>query len=231
MPVDLVLSSGFLAFARQAGFLAAVEDLGIGVEGVCGTSSGALAGALWAAGWSAEQVLTELTARAPLAQVRPSLAPWRGALSMEPVVRRLREVLPATFEGLERPFGVGVCVAGGHRLITSGPLPEAVAASCALPYVFAPVSVEGCVCSDGGAVDRTALSAWRAHRGGVDVVLHLVDRTAGAERADDLDAVRVVRSGRSGARLWHLGDAAGQFAETRAAVIADLQGHNDRYNP
>ena len=43
---DLVLSSGFLAFARQAGFLEAVEQLGLAVDGVCGTSSGALAGAL-----------------------------------------------------------------------------------------------------------------------------------------------------------------------------------------
>lgn len=222
MPVDLVLSSGFLAFARQAGFLAAVEELGLEVDGVCGTSSGALAGALWAAGWSAEQVLAELTARAPLWQVRPSLAPWRGALSMHPIVQRLSQILPATFAGLDRPFGVGVSVDGGHRLITAGPLPEAIAASCALPYVFAPVTVDGCVCSDGGAVDRTALQAWRSLRPEADVILHLVDRTAGAEHADDLDTVRVVRSVRSGARLWRLGDVASQFTETRTAAIRSL---------
>ena len=47
--MDLVLSSGFLAFARHAGFLRAVEQLELPVEGLCGTSSGALSGALWAA--------------------------------------------------------------------------------------------------------------------------------------------------------------------------------------
>ena len=41
---DLVLSSGFLAFALHAGFLQAVEDVGLPVRGVMGTSAGALIG-------------------------------------------------------------------------------------------------------------------------------------------------------------------------------------------
>ena len=35
METDLVLSSGFLAFARQTGVLSAVEDSGMQVGGVC----------------------------------------------------------------------------------------------------------------------------------------------------------------------------------------------------
>ena len=50
MGFDLVLSSGFLAFARHVGVLRAVERSGQDVTGVCRTSSGALVGALWAAG-------------------------------------------------------------------------------------------------------------------------------------------------------------------------------------
>ena len=52
---DIVLSSGFLAFAAHAGFLAAVEDVGIKVRGVMGTSSGAITGALYAAGYTPMQ--------------------------------------------------------------------------------------------------------------------------------------------------------------------------------
>lgn len=218
MPVDLVLSSGFLAFAHQAAFLAAVEDVGLPVEGICGTSSGALAGALWAAGWPSERILDELTARAPLWSVRPSRAPWRGLLSMTPVVARLREILPPRFEDLDRPFGVGVVRDRAHRLLTTGSLPDAVAASCALPGVFAPVAVEGAWCSDGGALDRTALTAWRAYRPESRILLHLVERTAGAVTEDPLAGVTVARSPRSGARLWHLGDVRGQFASSRAAL-------------
>lgn len=224
---DLVLSSGYLAFAAQAGFLAAVEDAGLEVGGVCGTSSGALAGALWVAGLPAERVLEELTSTRPLRRVLPSARPWRGLLSMGPVIRQLRSLLPATFEELPRPFAVGVCAGREHRLVRSGPLPEAVAASCAVPGLFAPVELDLGPCSDGGFRDRTALTAWRAARGEVPVLLHLVDRSAGAAVDDDLTGVHVVRSPRSGASLWSLGDVRARFDATRreaSRVLSEVPG-------
>jgi predicted acylesterase/phospholipase RssA len=45
---------------------------------------------------------------------------------------------------LLQDFAVGVVDSKGHyRLIDSGPLPEAVAASAAIPFIFAPVDVPG----------------------------------------------------------------------------------------
>ena len=67
MAFDLVLSSGFLAFARHVGVLRAVERSGNEVSGLCGTSSGALVGALWAAGVSADRVLEKIVAQQPFA--------------------------------------------------------------------------------------------------------------------------------------------------------------------
>lgn len=226
-PVDLVLSSGFLAFAAHAGFVAAVEDaVGAGalaVDGVCGTSSGALVGALWASGMPAAEILAMLTARAPLGWASPSFAPWRGLLRLDRVIAELRTRLPATIEALPRPFGVGVATrGGGHRLVTSGPLPEAVAASCAVPWLFAPVQVADEVLHDGGVVDRTALAAWRAHRPAATPVVHLVERSAGAAGEPDLTEARVVRSPRSGARLWSVGPVDAMFARSRAAAAAIL---------
>ncbi len=41
-------------------------------------------------------------------------------------------------------FAVGVVSADGrYRLIDSGPLPEAVAASAAIPYIFEPLQIPG----------------------------------------------------------------------------------------
>ncbi len=57
---DLVLSSGFLAFAYHAGFLEAVAEAGISVRGVMGTSSGALSGSLYCAGYTPLEVETIL---------------------------------------------------------------------------------------------------------------------------------------------------------------------------
>jgi len=223
VPVDLLLSSGFLAFARQCGFLAAVEDAGLDVDGVFGTSSGAMCGALWAAGMSAADIAEELSRDRPITQVRPSLTPWRGLLGMGPVLARLRALLPATFSDLARPFGVGVRTPGGHAAwITQGDLPAAVAASCAMPWVFVPVLVDGIAYQDGGAVDRLGFSGWRGLRGQRSVVVHEVARTAGIDGDDDLQGLCVARSPRSGASFFSLGDFAGQLAESRTIAAAAL---------
>jgi len=214
-PVDLVLSSGFLAFAEQAGFLAAVEDEGLPVAALCGTSSGALAGSLWLAGLSAAEVFEELCRRPPLGWVRPSRRPWRGLFGLQRVMAELERHLPASFEGLGRPLGAGVARGDEPVLLTSGSLPDAVAASCAVPYLFQPVRRGGEVLRDGGVVDRTALTAWRRHRPGRPVVMHLLDSSRGAEHPVVPDGVCLVRSPASGASLWSLGDAEARFAHTR----------------
>lgn len=222
-PVDIVLSSGFLAFGAQAGFLAGVEDAGVEVAALCGTSSGALAASLWAAGMPAERILERLAALAPLRQVRPSGRPWRGLFSLKPVIRTLSRDLPARFEDLERPLGVGVMdLSGRPVLLTSGALPEAVAASCAIPRLFAPVAVDGVRWADGGLADRTALRAWRAMRPSTPVVLHLVDRSKDGQDPADLTGCVVVRSPRADARLWDLGDTAAAYRRTREVARSTL---------
>lgn len=65
-------------------------------------------------------------------------------LTLDPVVDRLRQLLPATFEELPVPLAVGVVdQSGKHVLIRSGPLPEAVAASAAIPMIFSAVDIPG----------------------------------------------------------------------------------------
>lgn len=223
MAVDLVLSSGFLAFAEQAGFLRAVEESGLEVAGVCGTSSGALAGSLWAAGMPAEDVLAELTRNTPLSQVALSRRPWRGLFQLAPVRAQLAENLPDRLEQIPRAVGVGTVGPDGRaRLVTTGNAVDAVLASCAVPWLFAPIQLDDGWHSDGGALDRTALTAWRAHRPHAEVVLHLVDRSAGADSHDVLDDVVVCRSARSGARLWNLGDVRARYERSRIAALEAL---------
>ena len=224
MGFDLVLSSGFLAFARHAGVLRAVERSGQDVTGVCGTSSGALVGALWAAGVRSDEILERIVAQQPFALMRWNWKVWQGLYSLDDVVTRLTEWLPERIEDLPIPFGVGVIDSEGHaRVLSSGPLPQAVAASCAIPALFVPVDVEGEFYRDGGVTDRTGLAGWRLLRGARPTVLHLVDRTGGAET--DLDAidasVRIIQTPKSGAKFWNLGDVArqAQVAEERAAIV------------
>jgi len=225
MNVDLVLSSGFLAFARHAGFLAAVEEQQLQVDALCGTSSGSVCAALWAAGRSAADITRIFAEQSMVTLGRPSPTFWRGAMSMGGFIGLLRKHLPPTFADLNRPLAVGVVDGkGAHRLLTSGPLPEAVAASCAMPYIFSPVQVGAERFSDGGAEDRLGLHAYKSWRSR-KVVAHWVERTAGKDILTGMEGVVVVRTPRSGAQFWSMGDVRGQMEEARTLtrqVLAPL---------
>lgn len=219
---DLLLSSGFLAFARHAGVLQAFEQRGVVPAALCGTSSGALVAALWAAGLRGEALAALLASRPPWRLLRPSPAPWRGLLSMAGLGAFLRPHLPARFEDLPLPLAVGVVDAGRHRLLSAGPLLPAVLASCAMPYVFHPVEVQGRWCQDGGAADRLGLDAWRQWRPGRRAWAHQVARTAGVDVPSDLSGVTLIATPRSGASFASLGDFAGQLREARAIALQRL---------
>ncbi len=224
MHADLVLSSGFLAFARHAGFLAAVEERGVSVDALCGTSSGAVCAALSAAGMRARDILALFEGGSMMRFARASATPWRGLMAMDAFAGFLRPHLPSTFEGLPVPLAIGVVDGrGAHRLLTSGPLVEAVTASCAMPGIFSPVLVGGERFADGGAADRLGLGAYRAWRpGAANVLAHWVDRTAGKDVATEAGGARIVRTPRSRARFWNLGDVAAQADEARRIALAGL---------
>lgn len=313
--VDIVLSSGFLAFAYHAGFLAAVEEAGLQarlaaaraprpqtrggtrltfrysvpqVGGVMGTSAGALTGALYAAGYKPQDVATILSERTPLsylvrrraqplsARSRPSRRtprrsrrpsrlcafihslsvpfasqclneePWTGALRLDGAVARLRELLPPTFAGLQRRYACGVVDATGrHRTLSSGPLPEAVVASMAIPCLFRAVAVpdlEDGPFKDGGKADRVGLLPWLAEPAlatpGRTTICHVIARSSPFSGADDVLAMSrkappqagpivVCRSPKSDQSLLGLPDFEPQFLAARdraAKTLARAQG-------
>ena len=226
MGVDVILSSGFLGFSRHVGFLRGLEQVGTSVDAVVGTSSGALVGALWWSGMRLDHVAQLLTRHRPLAQVGWHPAFWRGPMTMGPVIDQLRATLPSTFEGLGRPFAVGVTdAAGQYRLLTSGPLPEAVAASCAVPWLFRPVRLGGQEYIDGGAADHVGIGPWREWRGlQRSAVVHQILGPWGL--GDTLRSpVRctLVRSPRASASFLSLGDFDAQAELTAERTIAVLE--------
>ena len=83
IPTDLILSSGFCAFARQAGVLAALEDFNISIDRCVGTSSGSLAASLYCTGqFTPTQIADELSSRRPISLCQPTLRLNRGLLGL-----------------------------------------------------------------------------------------------------------------------------------------------------
>eukprot|EP00879_Flechtneria_rotunda_P002076 GHRR01002255.1.p1 GENE.GHRR01002255.1~~GHRR01002255.1.p1 ORF type:complete len:329 (+),score=124.55 GHRR01002255.1:736-1722(+) len=212
-----------------------------------GTSAGALAGSLYAAGYSPGQIAHTLSEKSPIEYLRPNFDPWRGGLlSLEGVIDRLRELLPPTFEGLKRDFAVGVVTADGlHVLIDQGPLPEAVAASAAIPFIFATVDVPGLYMGlkDGGMVDRVGLAAWRQRRRQQQKLLgrrtsplppclvHVIDRSSpfsGFDNAEAIgeSAVHIVKCPKSGVNFFDLGDFSRQFENARSRASTHLMSYS-----
>ena len=222
-PHDLVLSSGFLAMARHCGVLKAIEDNEVSIRALCGTSSGALVGALWLSGMSATEIAAFLTRDRPLHGMAISLRPWRGLFHLGPLISELREVLPATFAALPKPFAAGVA---DHKtnahLLTQGDLPSAVAASCAMPYLFQRVTQGETRWADGGAADRIMIGPWRTLTGTHPTIIHHVDRSAGVDTELPPDAL-LIRSPRSRAAFWSWRDFEVQMDESYAIATELLQ--------
>ena len=229
---DVILSSGFLCFSSHAGFATALEERELmNAEAFVGTSSGALAAALLAAGYGADEIAYQLSRQRPIALTRMA-APWRGLFSTRALEARMRELLPATFEELERPLAVGVYQTCGDEnkplLLQTGDLPPAVAASCAVPKLFARVRVRGEAYADGGAVDRTAVATWRKWRPGKQALVHLVtdlpEPALGLRDGLTVGArdLHVVRTPRARASFLSLGDFDGERARACATAGGQL---------
>ncbi|PSC74468.1 phospholipase [Micractinium conductrix] len=235
---DLVLSSGFLAFANHCGFLQAVDDVGLPVGGIMGTSAGALIGSLYAAGYAPREIVEVFANSAPIERLACSKRIWEGVLSMQPLIEELHTLLPASFADLQRDFAAGVVSASGqHVLLDRGSLPAAVTASAAIPVVFCPVEVpdrEDGPFIDGGIKCRIGLDLWRQQRYGSDpaaaapAVVHLIgrsspfsgnDNTAGLNRQNAV----VVKSPKSGGSFFSYGDYETQFEAARQRALPVLR--------
>ena len=198
--VILVLGGGGMKGLAHVGAWKAVQEAGIEVAEIVGTSIGALVGACIAGGAS----WAELVSRALGLKKRDIAALNYSALLLngirqpsifraEPFQEYIRSVLPAErFEALHIPLGVNAVDletgrtewfgAGGRNDVA---LADAVYASCALPLFYPPAEIEGRYFVDGGVGDSLAIQ--RAAERGADLII-AVDVGAG-ETKDSLDTV------------------------------------------
>jgi NTE family protein len=170
-PFSLAMSAGFFGFFAHAGVLTVLEDEGLLPERASGASAGALVTAAWAAGLDAPRIAEELlrVERRDFWDPRPGAGLLRGALFRQ----RLESILPVrTFAECRTPVAVSVFDVVARRvraLGAGGELARAIQASCAVPFMFHPVWIDGRPYLDGGVTDRAGLAGMPAGR---RVLLH-----------------------------------------------------------
>lgn len=154
MKVGLVLSGGGARSFAQIGALIALEEHGVEVAAIAGTSTGAVLGALRAAGNSANHI-REIVEAADFDGLL-TFDGGGGLSGHEGMERFLGEHLPPTFEQLQLPLAVPATdIQSGEQVIfTEGPLVPAVCASNAFPGLFVPVQLGGRELMDGGILNN-----------------------------------------------------------------------------
>jgi NTE family protein len=163
--IGLALGGGGARGWAHIGVLRALEQAGIKIDLVCGTSVGALVGALylagrldalenWALGLSRLRIAGYLDFRV-----------GGGMISGNRLTAALREHLgDLTIEQLPVPFAcVATDLLTGHEVwLREGNLVEMLRASFSLPGLFSPVEVDGRWLVDGALVNPLPVSVCRA---------------------------------------------------------------------
>jgi NTE family protein len=227
--LGVCLSSGFFGFYAHAGFVLALEELGIRPAAATGSSAGAIVAALWASGRSGAEIAERLCGirRADFWDPAPVLDWLRGPpglLRGEAMERLLREHLAcATFEECRFPVAVNAFDLAARRpvLFESGALVPAVRASASLPGLFQPTHLDGRWLVDAGFVDKTPVAPL-LERPDTDVVIvhHLRSAAAPpfAGRPGPLDLLRAMLETLRG-RLDEATLAAARQSRKRLVVV------------
>ena len=172
MRLGLALGGGGAKGMAHIGVLRVLDAARVPVHVVVGTSAGAIAGALYAAGKSPDEIDAAVR-RLRLPQLLPRDRTEMGLFS----TAGIHQVIDAAIgdgkriEDLPRAFAaIAVEMESGEEIvIESGRVADAVSASAAFPGLFAPTQIDGRWFFDGGVSDPVPFGA--ARRRGADRVI------------------------------------------------------------
>src|SRR6187401_3388039 len=154
--IGIALSGGGARGFAHLGVLKALEEMGITISEISGTSAGAIAGAFYCYGYKPDQILEIVTSTGFLKSVRPAWS-WIGLLSMDGFKAVMHKYLPEdSFEKLKIPLTVATTEIrlGKVTYFDSGELISRVIASSSIPALFDPKVLDGHVFVDGGIIDN-----------------------------------------------------------------------------
>jgi NTE family protein len=149
--IGLALGGGFARGLAHIGVLKVLEEENIAIDFIAGTSVGSVIGAAYCSGISAKE-LEEIAALVRFKDFARWTLSRYGLASSDRMARFLDKMLKCrTFEDLKIPLAVAATdfTTGEGVVFRSGPLVEAVRASCAYPGMFQPVNIGGRLLVDG----------------------------------------------------------------------------------
>ena len=219
----LALGGGAARGWAHSGVIRALEEAGVRPDLVCGTSVGALVGAVYATGeldrferWVADLGIAEVVTLLDL-----SLS--GGLLKGQRLVEFLRRTFgDRHIESLPLPFGaVATALTSGAEVwLRDGSVVEAVRASIALPALFTPANRDGDLLVDGGLVNPVPITLAKAMGAEIVIAVDLNSDLLGRHfrSAPQTDVVEVAPEGPGAELLRKLRNGFGQLLPTRTAT-------------
>ncbi len=159
----LVLSGGGARGLAHIGVLQVVEALALPVDLVVGVSMGGIVAACYAAGLSTDQMI-ELTRAMRVGDIfrpRPGRLQLVDGAGISAAVWQVFG--DRRFSDLDRELVIvsSSVTSGEHYVIRDGLLADALVASCSIPLIFPPVTVDGHQLVDGGMIDGMPITVAR----------------------------------------------------------------------
>jgi len=153
--IGLALSGGAVLGIAHLGAIKVLEEHHIPIDFIAGTSAGSLVGAFLAAGYRSDEMF-QLVKSLSWGKISKVTIPKMGLLNSKLLERFVDSHLGRIdIADLPRPFAaVAVDLTSGKEVIfRSGPVSEAVRASCTIPGVFTPLIRGDQVLVDGGVLN------------------------------------------------------------------------------
>ena len=176
--VALVLGGGAFHGMTHVGVVKVLEDEGIPIDLIVGTSAGSMAGALYADYPHIDSLIPLVLNTTTKDVFDFSLFRSRmGFVSGKRLQAYLSEHLHhVNIEETEIPF-VAVTTDLLHAktvALAAGPIAASVNASCAIPYIFEPVKMYGTIFVDGGTLDNVATDVAKAYNPQVIIAVDIM---------------------------------------------------------
>jgi NTE family protein len=170
--IGLALSGGAARGIAHISVLDVLEQEGVPIHAVAGTSAGSIVGALYCAGMPVSEIQRVLL-KAKWTDILKFTVPRTGLISSDGIYRFMENILPVKkFSAIPLPFAaVATDLRTGEKVsITSGSIARAVQASCSLPVIFTPTVINRKALVDGGVSSQIPVRAVREEFGLAKVI-------------------------------------------------------------
>lgn len=155
MEVGYVFSGGGVRCVAHLAVYQALMEQGIEASCFSGTSAGAIAAVLIAAGKEPKEIMQVVEGASVLAAMRPAFN-RKGLLDVEKTLAFFMTDVPESFAALHKPVSIGtINVRTGKSVFFSeGALHPPLLASCCVPIIFNPVKIGEEYYLDGGLINN-----------------------------------------------------------------------------